>query len=265
MLRQDNDLSQQLPEPFNFYYCITSIDHLHFGYWPRTNQGISLEDAQKEMFDLLKGFVPQAPCRILDVGCGFGYSSKQLALQGYDVTAIAPSESMISYARKQNGHAMVDYEAVGFLNEAHARFLSKAYDTVIFQESLQYLKPLKDVFSTTIRLLPTGGKLIIGDEVRLGNELQGQTAVHSRASILNELNASGFRIENHLKIGRHVSMTCDHVIERFKQNFNRIVSTVGLHDTADKLHYFLDGWQAQREWYHKQLLGYDVFVARRPD
>jgi cyclopropane fatty-acyl-phospholipid synthase-like methyltransferase len=172
---------------------------------------------------------------------------------------------MIAYARKQNGHTMVDYEAVGFLSESCARFLTKRYDTVIFQESLQYLKPLKDVFSTVFRLLPPGGRLIIGDEVRLGNELQDQTAAHSRASILQELNASGFHIENHLEIGRHVSMTCDHVIERFKQNFNRIVGTVGLKDTADKLRYFLDGWQAQREWYHKQLLGYDVFAARRLD
>lgn len=60
-----------------------------------------------------------AGARVLDVGCGFGRHSIELARRGYEVVGIDPSAAMIGEARKR---AHVTGLAVGFRQEAGQTF-----------------------------------------------------------------------------------------------------------------------------------------------
>ena len=67
--------------------------------------------------------------RILDVGCGFGRHSIELARRGYDVTGIDPSAAMISAARERSIAAGV---SVDFRQERGEHFSTdQLYDAAI--------------------------------------------------------------------------------------------------------------------------------------
>ena len=53
----------------------------------------------KEVEFLVKHFDLQEACRVLDVGCGFGRHSVELARRGYSVVGIDPAPAMIQAAR----------------------------------------------------------------------------------------------------------------------------------------------------------------------
>ena len=62
--------------------------------------------------DFVEATLPLSPpARILDVGCGFGRHSIELARRGYEVTGIDPSAAMIQAARQktQNTGLKVDF------------------------------------------------------------------------------------------------------------------------------------------------------------
>ncbi|MEW6259849.1 MAG: methyltransferase domain-containing protein, partial [Thermodesulfobacteriota bacterium] len=133
-----------LPEPFHFYRLMLEGDHLHFGLWPEDEPGLPLEEAQQRLFDRMATLLPKAPAGVLDVGCGLGVSAHALGLLGYDVTAIAPTQELIAYARERYGAPNVRFEEAGFLDD-DAAFRKRRYDVLWFQESLQYLHPIDAV------------------------------------------------------------------------------------------------------------------------
>jgi SAM-dependent methyltransferase len=49
--------------------------------------------------DLLLGFLPPAPARVADLGCGTGTLTRLLADEGYDVDGLDSSQAMIERAR----------------------------------------------------------------------------------------------------------------------------------------------------------------------
>src|SRR5574340_957899 len=136
------DNIKELPQPFGFYRYILKADHLHFGFWPEEGSVLSFEAAQENMFNHLLSFFPPAPAKILDVGCGLGYSAFLLSGKGYSVTAIAPASELISYARMKYGASGVRFETLGFFDEHKEVFEPEYYDVIFFQESAQYLSPL---------------------------------------------------------------------------------------------------------------------------
>jgi SAM-dependent methyltransferase len=261
----DNPRVNGLPEPFNFYRLVLQGDHLHFGFWPDDAPDLTLEQAQDHMFESLLAYFPAPPARVLDVGCGLGLSAHYLARRGYRVTSIAPSEALIDYARENHGAPGTDFLVADFLEENEAIFGAQHYDVVLFQESLQYLRPLEKVFDKAARLLRPKGTIIIGDEMCLDLSIRQQTAVHPRKEIVTKLLESGFCITEDRDIGRHVSRTCENVIGKFTESFGKIVSCVNQADTGAKLRFFLDGWKSQDRWYKEGALGYGILVARKDE
>jgi SAM-dependent methyltransferase len=254
---------RKLPEPFNFYSFLVSAGHLHFGYWSDDYPDASLEEAQKKMFVQLLAFFPRPPASVLDVGCGLGVSAHSLSRQGYEVTGIAPSSALIDHAAECFGDECTTFQVADFLGDADAPFMEQSYDVIFFQESLQYLPFLDVVFQRCRALLNSKGIIIIGDEIRYDDSLKDQTAVHSHREVLLALHENGFRLTQHRQIGSQVKKTCGQVIDAFTRDFDHIVSAVGRPDAADRLHYFLEGWKSQQEWYAAGRMGYELFVARK--
>ncbi|MCD6223933.1 MAG: methyltransferase domain-containing protein, partial [Deltaproteobacteria bacterium] len=259
----DKRIIRDLPDPFNFYYLLTSAGHLHFGLWPDDSPDLILEEAQEKMFTKLLAFFPRPPASVLDVGCGFGVSAHSLSQRGYEVTGIAPSAALIRHAAEHFGNEYTDFQVADFLGATGAPFMEKSYDVILFQESLQYFSSPAAVFQRCRALLNPKGIVIIGDEIREDDTLKDRTAVHSHREVLLPLHENGFRLTRHLQIGSQVKKTCDQVIDVFTRDFDHLVTTVDQPDAAERLHYFLAGWKSQQEWYAAGRMGYELFMIRK--
>ncbi len=262
LMDDKSELVETLPEPFNFYRMIFENDHLHFGYWPDDCSGISLEEAQDRLASLLKDCLPSPPAVILDVGCGFGATAGKLGGEGYQVTAISPSASMIEYAKANYAGPNVDFLVSGFC-DADAVFLSKQYDILLFQESLQYLTPLSFVCKRAGDLLKKEGCVIIADEIRYDHSINDKTAVHGRLDVFNALAENGFSVIDNKKIGKQVKKTCEIIIHRFTEKFDDIVQKTGGEDAGKKLSFYINGWKSQKNWYENEQFGYETIVAKK--
>jgi SAM-dependent methyltransferase len=104
---------------------------------------------------------PEAPCRVLDIGCGTGSVTLRLAKRGHQVTGIEPADGMLKVAR------MKDREGgVNWVKAAAADFsLPNRFDLAImtghvfqvFLDDAETLAALRNIHQH----LDPGGRLII--------------------------------------------------------------------------------------------------------
>lgn len=95
--------------------------------------------------------------RILDVGCGNGNISFQLANEGYKVTAIDLSAETIEHARSIHGHANIRYETKS-IEDFNA---SDKFDIIICSEVLEHLQAPFPILSKINACLTSDGVAII--------------------------------------------------------------------------------------------------------
>jgi len=99
--------------------------------------------------------------KILDVGCGAGYVSLELARAGHEVVAIDISDRSIETARRtlasnpfKDGFGSLDYQIKPFL-EAEG-----LYDAVLFSGSLHHFEDAELNIEKALRLLRDGGLVL---------------------------------------------------------------------------------------------------------
>ncbi len=257
------DNIKNLPVPFNLYRSIVSSDHLHFGMWPEEKPELTMEEAQQIMFEKLISFLPEPPASILDVGCGLGISAHLLALKGYEVTAIAPSPELISYAKQKYDNSNINFMVQDFLDTEGSFPAKESFDILFFQESMQYLSPLELAIKRSRHLLKNGGLIIIGDEVCYDLSIKSNTAVHMSKEYIVSLSENGFRITKNLKLGKNVMSMYDFIIDRLSKNFDRLVNMFKDTDSDKTLYALLDRWKKQKLWYSKKQMGYEIFAAKK--
>ncbi|RLB77340.1 MAG: hypothetical protein DRH15_11415, partial [Deltaproteobacteria bacterium] len=253
----------ELPEPFNFYRLVLESEHLHFGLWPEGEDSLSLEQAQDKMFQAVRNLLPEPPASVLDVGCGLGLSAYLLATLGYHVTAIAPSEEMVSYARGRWAWRGLEFLNEGFLDRKGRAFIKNHYEVILFQESLQYLRPLSDVFKRARELLKPQGYVIIADEVRLSGSVAIQTAVHSHHDIRSSLCEHGFCVLVEKDVSKNTLPTCDEVIERLNERFETLVTEAATENAQQRLSELVEGWKRQKKFHQNGQMGYVLMAARK--
>lgn len=254
-----------IPYPFNFYSMIIGGDHLHFGLWPEDSQDLSLEEAQEVMFKNLLALFPETPARVLDVGCGLGFSAKLLASKGYEVCAIAPSESLIEYAKHEHGINDVQFLLADFMDHSFGWNEPESFDVIFFQESLQYLHPLKEAITKAGHLLRKNGIIVAGDEVCLDPDIKTMTSVHMLEDIFINLCENSFKIKLMNRVGKQVRQTCSIVINRLQENYDNLLAKAKGFDPEQGLNNLISGWKNQKRWYETEQFDYLVFVAQKDD
>jgi 2-polyprenyl-6-hydroxyphenyl methylase / 3-demethylubiquinone-9 3-methyltransferase len=94
--------------------------------------------------------------RALDVGCGAGFISEELAATGFAVTGIDPSRVAIDTARAHAGLSGLDIAYVVGAGEA-LPFADATFDLVFCCDVLEHVSDLDRVIAETSRVLRPGG------------------------------------------------------------------------------------------------------------
>lgn len=123
--------------------------------------------------DLVSGWLaPQPGEAILDLGCGTGELSAQVAESGARVTGVDASPDMIAGAQAR-------YPSVTFaVQDAHHLTFRQEFDAVFSNAALHWMKPLPDVFAHLAVALRPGGRLVL-EMGGVGNVLEVRRAVET--------------------------------------------------------------------------------------
>lgn len=92
--------------------------------------------------------------KILDVGCGGGFLSNELARQGYLVTGVDISEDSLNVARKHDVTGSVRYETA---DAYHLPYPDNSFDAVTAMDFLEHVDRPDDVIKEFSRVLRPGG------------------------------------------------------------------------------------------------------------
>ena len=105
--------------------------------------------------DLIDVLDPQPGERVLDLGCGTGHLTAQIAARGADVTGIDASVSMVAQARQ-------NYPKVKFvLGDARRLAFEQPFDAVFSNAALHWMLDADEVASSMARSLKPGGRLVL--------------------------------------------------------------------------------------------------------
>jgi len=107
-------------------------------------------------FGAVFALLPQPPARVLDLGCGSGWTSIFLARRGYDVLGLDIAEDMIRLAlanASREGLENVAFE-VGDFEEAPG---DGGFDVAVFFDSLHHAEDEEKALQASYGALKTGG------------------------------------------------------------------------------------------------------------
>lgn len=100
--------------------------------------------------------------RVLDLGCGYGWHCGYAARMGASkVLGIDLSEKMIDRARMENREPEITYRVCGL---EEYEYPEEAFDCVISNLALHYIRDLKEVYRKVWRTLKQGGVFLMNIE-----------------------------------------------------------------------------------------------------
>jgi SAM-dependent methyltransferase len=115
--------------------------------------------------------LPNPPARLLDLGIGSGWTSKYLALSGYDVVGLDIAESMISLARKNcAGLGNITLQVCDYEIEIDFGL----FDCALIYDALHHATNEGRLIKNVYNALKTGGKLLTAEPGR-GHSLSENT------------------------------------------------------------------------------------------
>lgn len=104
--------------------------------------------------------LPEPPARILDMGCGAGWTSIFLAKRGYEVVGQDIAEDMVELANENRAlHGLA--KSVNFVcNDYEDTSFSEEFDAVMFYDCLHHAEDERAALESAYRALRPGGMLV---------------------------------------------------------------------------------------------------------
>ena len=123
-----------------------------------------IELTYAENFHLVRNSIRGQHLKILEVGCGTGFMSLELARLGHDVVGIDSNQEIIRIARRtqhsdpyQKTRASLSYETADFSDWSNK---SGTYDVVLFSRVLHDMPSPAKILSKAHSLLKHGGRVV---------------------------------------------------------------------------------------------------------
>lgn len=138
--------------------------------------------------DLVDLLAPRPAERVLDLGCGTGDLTRQIAERGASVLGLDASSEMVSEAERKHAAAGIEFR-VGDGQEL--RFEAE-FDAVFSNATLHWMPRADDVAQGVLRALKPGGRFV----AEFGGARCVQTVRTAVAAALAELGVEGYATPN---------------------------------------------------------------------
>lgn len=125
----------------------------------------------------LAGFLPPAPARVVEIGCGRGALAAALIAAGYDLTGVEPDPDAADTARSRGVRVLgcpIEDCAPG----------DRPYDVALFTRSLHHGTDLDGCLGAAARLLRAGGRIVIEEFAREDADLAAAGFVDDSLALL---------------------------------------------------------------------------------
>ena len=250
---------RHLQPPYCYYaYAVSRdglADYMHYGYWKEDTR--SIVEAQENLADLMKSYIPAETRTILDSGCGLGRTTSDLSEKGFDVTGISPDQSLIDEARRRFPAIEKKFVCVKFEDYSPSR----PFDLVFFQESSQYIDT-KVLFEQLAKLVRHEGYVLICDEVRYS---QKPRLFNRRSDMLAFAASNGFSMLRNEVITDQVLETRRFFTRLLRENVDDIKSLFGGtdRDVEKEVFELADAWDRETAFFDSHDYGYEVFLLKK--
>lgn len=134
------------------------IAHRYDG-WYEQDMGRLIHQIQRQL--VFKHLDPVKGQKLLDIGCGTGQYSIELARVGLEVTGIDSSEHMLAYAQKKSQELKLNARFIE-VDSQEFDYEKSYYDKVICVLALEYFTNPQKVLKKAYSSLKRGGKLVVG-------------------------------------------------------------------------------------------------------
>ncbi|MDF0490965.1 class I SAM-dependent methyltransferase [Sphingomonas sp. H39-1-10] len=104
--------------------------------------------------------LPSPPARILDMGCGGGWTSVFLARRGFEVVGQDIAPDMIELARENKARQGVELNLTFVCADYESMMIDATFDAVIFFDCLHHSEDERAAIEMAYRSLKPGGVLI---------------------------------------------------------------------------------------------------------
>ena len=168
---------------------------------------------------------PQSGERILDVGCGTGHLSWQIAERGALVTGLDADAAMVAQAR-------INYPKVSFLLTDAASFtLPEPVDAVFSNAALHWVKDAEGAVASMWNALAPGGRLVAefggrGNAASVVEAARAETGIDgtpwffpSLGAYASMLERRGFRVTHGFEIDRDTPLEGEHGMSDWLEMF----------------------------------------------
>ena len=250
---------QDFPAPYCYYAYAGlkdgGVDYMHYGYW--TSDTRTIVEAQENLADLMKSYIPVGIQTILDSGCGLGRTTWDLKTKGFNVTGISPDRELILEAQRRYPELAQQFVCTR-LEDFNA---TSQFDLVFFQESSQYID-VKVLFERLGKLVKADGFVLICDEVRYSNKPR---LFNKKLDMLEFATINGFTLKRQEVITDKVLPTRTFFPKYLRDNLSDIVHqfSVTKRDVRHEVLELAAGWDESTEFFNSGDCGYEIFLFQK--
>jgi len=108
----------------------------------------------------IMALLPEPPARVLDMGCGGGWTSIFFAKRGYNVVGQDIAEDMIALAKENKAQHGLDGALSFICDDYESISFDEEFDAVIFYDCLHHAEDERAALASAYRALKPGGILI---------------------------------------------------------------------------------------------------------
>ena len=250
---------QEFPPPYCYFAYAGlqdgGVDYMHYGYW--TSDTRTIAEAQENLADLMKSFIPVGIKTILDSGCGLGRTTWDLSTKGFNVTGLSPDRDLILEAQRKYPELAKQFVCARF-EDVSSTF---QFDLVFFQESSQYID-VKVLFEKLAELVKPDGFVLICDEVRYSNKPR---LFNKKSDMLEFATINGFNLKRQEVITDKVLPTRTFFTKCLRDNLSDIVHqfSVTKRDVRHEVLELAALWDELNEFFNSGDCGYEIFFFQK--